>query len=256
MVVRKEPWDPGTPCWVDIMAGDLPRSQAFYSALLGWDYTESQPEYGGYCTATVRGHVVAGLSPTMPGMEEAPHVWTTYLATDDSEATKEAVLAAGGQVMVEPMVVGAFGTMAIYVDPTGAAFGAWKSGENPGFDLANEPGGVFWNDAMVGDFEAGKDFYAKVFGYQYQDMSSEDTKYAALTLDGERPVGGIGVASGGAPPHWSVTFSVADADEAVAKVTENGGGVVTPAFDIQWGRVAFVTGPDGETFGVMGPKKE
>ncbi len=256
MVVHKDTWDPGTPCWVDIMVGDLPRSQAFYSSVLGWDYTESLPEYGGYCNATVRGEVVAGMSPTMPGMEAAPHVWTTYLATDDAEATKAAVLGAGGQVMVEPMVVGSFGTMAVYVDPTGTAFGAWQSGENTGFDLANEPGGVFWNDAMVGDFETGKDFYAKVFGYQYSDMSTEDTKYAALTLDGQRPVGGIGVASGGAPPHWSVTFSVEDADEAVARVTEQGGGVVTPAFDIEWGRIAFVSGPDGETFGVMGAKKE
>ena len=156
MVVRKEKWDAGTPCWVDIMAGDLARSQAFYASVLGWDYTESQPEYGGYCNATVKGEVVAGLSPTMPGMEESPHVWTTYLATDDAEATKAAVLAAGGQVMVEPMVVGPFGTMAVYVDPTGAAFGTWQSGENTGFDLATEPGGVFWNDAMVEGLRGGE----------------------------------------------------------------------------------------------------
>lgn len=253
MVVHEDKWEPGTPCWVDIMAGDLPRSQAFYRAVLGWEFTEPQVEYGGYCNATVGGHFVAGLSPTMPGMEGSPHVWTTYLATEDSEATKAAVVAAGGQVMVEPMAVGSSGTMAVYVDPTGAVFGAWQSDEHTGFDLANEPGGVVWNDAMVGDLERGKTFYASLFGYQYQDMSSDEMRYAAMSLDGERPVGGIGQAQAGSPPRWDVTFSVADADAAVSVVTDNGGGVLVPAFDMEYGRVAIVTGPDGEAFGVMGP---
>jgi predicted enzyme related to lactoylglutathione lyase len=255
MVAHKEKWDAGTPCWVDIMVSDLSRSQAFYRSLFGWEFTESQEEFGGYCNAHLGGDLVAGMGPTMEGMEEAPHVWTTYLATDDSAATKEAVLAAGGQVMVEPMAVGSFGTMAVYIDPTGSVVGTWESGEHTGFDIANQPGSVVWNDGMVTDFEAAKSFYSSVFGYTYQDMSSEGTEYAAMTLDGERPVGGIGQADEDTPPGWSVTFAVADTDAAVAVVTQNGGGVVTEPFDMEFGRLAIVTGSDGEAFGLMGPAK-
>ncbi len=253
MVVREEKWDPGTPCWVDIMVSDLARSQAFYRAVLGWDFTEVEAEYGGYCNATVGGHPVAGMSPTMPGMEQSPHVWTTYLATEDSQATKAAVVDAGGQVLFEPMQVGSFGTMTLFADPTGAVFGAWESAEHTGYHLAGEPGAVVWSDAMVGDFERGKAFYADVFGYQYEDMSSDEFLYATASLDGERPVGGIGQAEEGDPPRWDVTFAVADTDAAVAAVTSNGGGIHTPAFDMEYGRLAIVTGPDGEAFGVMGP---
>ncbi len=89
------PWPAGTPCWVDLMASDIDRTRAFYREVLGWDFTEPVAEFGGYRSALVRGGQVAGLSPTMPGMEDAPHVWSVYLATDDIGATAAAAAGAG-----------------------------------------------------------------------------------------------------------------------------------------------------------------
>ena len=103
------------------MASDLDRTQAFY--VLGWTYTESQPEYGGYLNALVDGRTVAGLSPTMEGMEDAPHVWSVYLATDDIAADAAKAADAGAAALFEPMEVGPFGFMGMWNDPTGAAFG-------------------------------------------------------------------------------------------------------------------------------------
>ena len=42
-----------------------------------------------------------------------PPVWSTYLATDDADATSAAVEAAGGSILSPAMDVGEFGRMAI-----------------------------------------------------------------------------------------------------------------------------------------------
>lgn len=39
----------------------------------------------------------------------------------------------------------------------------------------------------------------------------------------------------GLPPHWDVTFSVADADAAAARAVERGGRIVLPPTDMPWG---------------------
>jgi predicted enzyme related to lactoylglutathione lyase len=56
------------------------------------------------------------------------------------------------------------------------------------------------------------------------------------------------------PPHWSVTFAVADADATAAKATELGGTVIVPPFDAPWStptytiRITVVADPQGATF--------
>ncbi len=252
MVVRHESWMPGTPAWIDISVTDLARSQDFYRRVFGWEFGDSEPEYGGYCNAMVDGETVAGMAPPMEGMDAPPHVWATYVAVDDAQEAADKVAAAGGEIMLPPMEVGPFGTMCLAVDPTGAVFGLWQSHEHTGFNLVNEPGSVTWNEAMVGDFARGQAFYQQVFGYTYQDMSGDGYQYAAFALgDDERPVGGIGEVDGQMPPHWAVTFMVEDTDAAAARVVEAGGAVVVPAYDMEFGRVAVVTGPDQEPFAIM-----
>lgn len=251
MTIHEGSWAPGTPCWVDISVPDLARSQAFYRAVLGWEFTEGAEEFGGYSTALVNGRGAAGMSPPMPGAEAAPTYWTIYLATADSAETEAAITGAGGRVMFPTMAVGELGTMGVYADPTGAVFGTWQSGEHTGYDVANEPGAVTWCEAMVGDFEAGKAFYTEAFGYTYTDMSAEGMAYAMFSVpDGEQPAGGIGHEPG-RPPYWSVTFEVDGTDAAVQRVRDSGGTVLAEPFDFEYGRIAIVAGPDGEPFGVI-----
>ncbi len=252
MVVRHESWEPGTPAWVDISVTDLARSQAFYREIFGWEFTDSDPEYGGYCNATVDGETVAGMAPPMEGMDEPPHFWTAYLAVADATEIMGRVTAAGGQPVMPPMQVGAFGTMALAADPTGAVFGLWQSEEHTGANRVNEPGSVVWNDAMVSDVEAAQQFYTEVFGYHYQNVSMGETRYALAALEPEgRPVCGIGQAEPERPSHWTVNFAVADADESAQRVGSAGGTVIAQPFDFEFGRMAVVAGPDGEIFAVV-----
>ena len=54
-----------------------------------------------------------------------PDVWSVYLTVEDVNKTLESVPGHGGQVIVPAMQVGEAGTMAVALDPAGAAIGLW-----------------------------------------------------------------------------------------------------------------------------------
>jgi hypothetical protein len=253
MTDHSTPWPVGAPAWVDISVTDIERSKAFYSTVLGWDYEGGGEDFGGYLNATVDGRKVAGMAPPMEGMPEPPHVWTAYVAVEDSAATEQAVTEAGGTTIMPPMEVGPFGTMALYADPTGAGFGTWQSGTHQGFERTGEHGSPSWIEAMVGDYERGKEFYTQVFGWHYQDISADGMKYAMFGVPGEEPPmsGGIGEVEAGQQPSWTLNIEVDDVDAIAQRVTDAGGRVTTEPFDFEFGRLALVTGPDGEPFGLV-----
>ena len=255
MVTRDTRWPAGTPCWVDVSVDDVPKAIAFYQALFGWDIQLGGQEVGGYSIAHKDGRIVAGLGPKM-GPAEAPSAWTTYLATDDADATAARVKGGGGQLLAEPMDVMNEGRMAIAMDTAGAAFGLWQGADTTGIGVANEPGALTWNEHMSRDFDASKAFYKAVFGYDYQDMSGEGFKYAMVMVDGHE-VGGIGEYPEGTPTEvpaaWAAYFSVQDTDAAVAKVVELGGSVVQPARDSPYGRVGVVADNHGAVFSLITP---
>jgi predicted enzyme related to lactoylglutathione lyase len=252
MPTRDTPWPNGTPCWVDYGAADLDGAKTFYGAVLGWEYTEGSEEYGGYINALKSGRLAAGLGPRMdPGQ---PVTWTTYFATDDSEAAVGRIRDAGGTVIVEPMDIAPFGRMTIALDPQGIAFGLWEAREHTGVQIHNEPGALAWNEVLVDDSAAARQFYAAVFGFSYDDVDA-GMDYVTFKTTGN-PLGGLGAAQPNMPKGWLTCFSVADADEAVATVEAHGGKVSMAAMDTPWGRFAVVEDPWGAPFEVMGPTKE
>jgi predicted enzyme related to lactoylglutathione lyase len=252
MTTRDTDWPAGTPCWVDVAVDDVEKARAFYSSLLGWEIETGDPEFGGYASCRKDGRTVAGLSPKMS--PDDPSAWTTYLATDDVRATSAKVVEAGGQVVVEPMAVGDLGTMALAVDPGGAFVGFWQGAKHTGFQLANEPGSVTWNENLSRAWTQNQGFYTALFGWEYDDMSGPDFEYATFKVDGHI-AGGIGQLGPGmpteVPPHWSTYFKVADTDAAVADVERLGGTAIRQAWDTPFGRMAAVTDDQGVQFMVM-----
>lgn len=252
MTTRDTPWPEGTPCWVDLGADDPAKARAFYSALFGWDIQVGGPETGEYGMASVGDRQVAGIMGKMSA--DQPTVWTTYIATQDADATIDKIKQAGGQVLAEPMDVMDAGRMAIAADPGGAVFGIWQAQSHTGFQVANEPGSVTWNENFSRDFEGNKAFYGAVFGYSFGDMSSEEMTYATLDLNG-RPVGGIGGMGAQfpaeVPAHWNLYFAAADTDATVARAVELGGNVTVPASDTPFGRMAGLTDDQGAPFSVI-----
>ena len=46
----------------------------------------------------------------------------------------------------------------------------WQAAGTIGAEIYNEPGALTWTDARLTDPVAARDFYAAVFGYQYQAL--------------------------------------------------------------------------------------
>jgi uncharacterized protein len=251
MAIRDTPFAPGTPCWVDLLSSDLEKSTAFYGQLFGWTAETAGEEFGGYVTLHSDGHPVAGLMGRMPGME-SPDAWSTYISTADLDASVQAATESGAQVVSAPMAVGDIGRMAILMDPAGAAVGLWQPLTFAGFTKYNEPGSVTWDEHHSKDFAVSVAFYEKVFGWSMEKTSdTDDFRYYQGQIDGQTVAGLMDSRSflpAEVPSHWAVYFSVADADEAVAKVVELSGTVLRPAEDTPFGRIADLLDSTGAPF--------
>ena len=249
MPTRDTTWPAGTPCWADLAVPAMPKAVEFYSAVLGWSLVDTGEEFGHYHFAQVNGHAAAGVGPTM--QEGQPSFWTLYMASDDTDATTKLIADNGGSVIMEPMDVPGAGRMCIAADPAGAVFGVWQSLGMPGAGIYSEPGGIAWEDARLSDVEAGRAFYTAVFGWTYGEIPGMALSEYGTFHGGGDPLGGLGGMMGapeGTPSHWVVYFGTADIDAAVAAVERLGGGVMQPAMDTPYGRMAFVTDPFGAPF--------
>lgn len=241
MPVRHEAWPAGTPCWIDLATSDPAAAQAFYAAVLGWDFGEPFEEFGGYVDASCRGEMVAGIGPTTsPGQ---PSAWTVYFAVDDIDTTVKAVIEAGGTTVLEPVDVNELGRMAVAVDPGGASFGLWQAGTFIGITRYNEPGALTWEEGWVRDLDASRDFYSAVLGLSFTAVPGMDG-YETFATDGAE-LGGMAVTDGS--PHWVGYFSVADVDASVATAVDLGATVVQPPVTTPNGRMAEIVDPQGAT---------
>lgn len=229
----------GLPCWVDLSAPDVDAAAAFYRSILGWEFAETGPEYGGYRMASRGGRFAAGVGPQEG---DAPAVWVLYFAVESADRTAERARELGGTVLVEPFDVATQGRMAVVADPSGAAFGLWQAGEHHGFQVSGEPGGFGWAEVNTPDADAARDFYTALFDASSAIVENPATTYYSLSKDGAA-IGGVLQMTAeweGIPPHWMPYFEVDDMDAAVARAKDGGGTVAVEPFATPLGRIAVV----------------
>jgi predicted enzyme related to lactoylglutathione lyase len=243
----------GTPSWVELSTKDADGSYAFYSQLFGWTASEGSDKHGGYRTWMDGDAAIGGLNP----MGEFP-VWTTYVDTDDADATTEKVRANGGTVMVEPMAVDTLGRMAVYVDPTGAVFGVWEAGEMKGADKVNVPYSFCWNELHARGFDQAKAFYSAVFGWDPQPFGEapEGTPQYFIWNLGDKGIGGgmemMADAPAEVPSNWLTWFAVESRDGTVARAQELGASVMMDGMEMPGvGKMAVLQDPQGAAFGIL-----
>jgi predicted enzyme related to lactoylglutathione lyase len=243
----------GAPCWVSLLVHNLDAMEDFYGHLFGWEFSLGPTPFGTYVRAMLHGRNVAGIGET-PKNRHLPVAWTTYLATDDADATTQLIRGCGGTVGVGPLNAGGAGRMALASDPAGAVFGVWQALEKHGVDVIGEPGTLAWNELITREASTVGKFYAAVFNYEVEAVVSADFDYLTLHLNGDPVAGihGVGRAvSRNSGAHWMTYFAVEDVDTTARQAAEMGGHVVRAPRDSAYGRLATVADPEGAVFTVI-----
>ena len=125
--------------------------------------------------------------------------------------------------------------------------------------IDQHPSGAFcWIELGAADQQAGKEFYAGLFGWKVVDEPmGPDAYYTLFELEG-RQVGAayqLAAAEAGKPPNWMLYIAVADADAAAAKAAELGAKVHNQPFEVgPNGRMAVIEDPTGAMFCIWQPK--
>ena len=253
-------YPPGVPCWVETLQPDPRAGLAFYQALFGWDGIGPgpMPDGGEYFVARLHGHEVAGIATLPPGGVAEP-AWTTYVRVEVLEDSTRRVRTAGGRVIVEPLDASPAGRLAIVASPAGATIGLWEPASRSGAQRINEPGAWAMSTLRTRDVHAATPFYSSVFGWNSQPYHMGGMQAALLRLPGyvggreqqpvPRDVVAVAIEDDRIDAdHWSVDFWIDDVDAAAARVTQHGGTLVVPPFDMAIFRRAVIASPAGAVF--------
>jgi predicted enzyme related to lactoylglutathione lyase len=238
------------------MFSDVEGAKSFYGDVLGWTFGESSSAYGNYTQAFSDGKAVAAVVPPMTG-QEGQSAWCLYFASTDAAATAAKIKDNGGEVLMEPMQVGEFGTMALARDPSGAVFGVWQAGTHEGFEATGVPGAYGWAEVFTREPEKSDAFFPAVFPFSAKQMADEGVDYRIFSL-GENPVLGRMKMTDDfppeVPPYVNLYFTVEDCDAAVSKATDRGGVLRFGPMDSPFGRFAALSDPQGASFSVIDTK--
>ena len=235
----------GTFCWIDLGTTDVGGAKSFYGGLLGWEFADMGS--AGYTLCGVDGQDVAGIHEHT---EDEGVRWSSYIAVEDVDSASARAQELGATLTVEPTDVPGTARVSVIRDPSGAEVSQWQSEGFMGARLVNDVGAWSWNELTTPEVEAAKAFYGELIGWTAEDVPAQIPR-ASLTM-GALLVGGLHAPAPGEDPtpRWTVSFTVADADQSVERAQELGGRVLLPPMDIPIGRFAIVADPAGAGFTV------
>ena len=104
----------GGPDFIEIGTDDPASSTAFFTAVMGWEWTDMGAGQGGYFTDGTR---KVGMH------EEGTPCMVPYLTVDNVEAVVARVKSAGGSLMGDIADAPGYGRFATCIDPRGVRFG-------------------------------------------------------------------------------------------------------------------------------------
>jgi predicted enzyme related to lactoylglutathione lyase len=239
-------FDDGMPCWVDVAVANEEEHEAkraFLSALFDWTWQLGEPEMGNYALAMSQDLPVLGLMQ----MEGAQGVATSYFSTSNIDDAIARATDDGATVVVPRMDVTDLGSMAVLVDPVGAAFGLWQPGTFHGFGVMHEANAPGWFDESSEDPARATEFYLKLSGHQLVTpdagmavLTNGDNWYASLTkVEGE-------------PARWMPIYVVDSLERAREVITRHGGAILVEEMPVPGSAICVFTEPvNGATMTVM-----
>jgi predicted enzyme related to lactoylglutathione lyase len=244
--------------WYDLMTTDIDAAKAFYSHVIGWQFTDIGTGGHPYALLSMNGTNVGGLMPIPPHLLETgtPPCWTGYILVDDVDAHTERVRAAGGRVFREPEDIPGTLRFALVGDPDGAPFIIFKGMSNP--PPASLPvdhiGTIGWNELHAGDSRKAFDFYSALFGWTKVDQIDMGPLGIYQTFaNGGAAIGGMMARTPGTPgPCWLYYVVVESIEAAIARAVEKGGIVIMGPHAVPTGQwIAQVRDPQGAHFAMV-----
>jgi uncharacterized protein len=244
---------PGSFVWFEYVTRDTAKAQGFFGELFGWT-TKSVPMPDGAYTmiAAPDGKTIGGYSAPPDGAP--PASWLPYLHVASAADTAARVKTLGGTVMKQPFKVGDFATMAVVVDPQGAAIALWQpmKAEEPAAPVA---GHFCWNELPSRDPAAAVKFYSQIGGFTSSSMEMPGMgTYHVLEIGGKGRAGILPHPMPDSPHAWVPYVQVANADQAAARAGKLGATVfVSPTTIPNVGRFAVFADPQGTALGILQP---
>jgi len=254
---KRESYEPGTFCWVDLATTDSEGAKAFYSGLFGWE-TEDTPagQSGTYTMLRLEGDDVGGLYEMDPEQREqgaAAH-WLSYVSVESADATAERARDLGGTAHGDAFDVMEAGRMAIIADPAGATLALWEPRAHSGAGRVNDGGCMSWNELQTRDSEAAGDFYSGLFGWRIEPVEDDGALvYTTIKNAGNQNGGFMPMTEqhGDAPSFWIPYFTVSSRDGAIERARELGGALLAGPLDLPAGKIAVLADPQGAAFAVF-----
>ena len=253
---KRESYEPGTFCWIDLSTSDSESAKAFYGGLFGWEFRDDDIPGGTYTMCFAQGDDVAAIVQ----QDQHPAHWNNYVSVTSAEEATERARELGATVIEEPFDVMEFGRMAVFADPGGAMLCVWEPREHIGAGRVNDLGCMGWNELQTRDPEAAAEFYSGLFGWRIEPIEQDGTLvYTTIENAGSQNGGFMPMSEqqGEAPSFWIPYFTVASCDETVEKARVLGGTLFAGPLDLPAGRIAVVGDPQGAAFAIFeGPTDE
>jgi uncharacterized protein len=255
---RRDSYEPGTFCAVDLATTDPEGAKRFYGELFGWDAEDVEPGEGmTYTILRLDGDAVAGMFDQPAPSREAgmPSHWINYVSVTDADATAARAAELGGQVVQDPVDILDVGRTAGVQDPTGSGVALWQPGNFAGAARVNEPGCLTWNELATNDIGTALEYYRGLFGWSTEAMDTGGGPPYAVIKVGERTNGGARPLSqeeeqAGIPPYWVPYFAVESLDATLDRCSELGGDRVFGPMELPGGRISVMRDPQGATFAI------
>lgn len=121
-------------------------------------------------------------------------------------------------------------------------------------------GEICWNELSTANVQQAKDFYGKVFGWEFHDNEMGDMTYTMIKHN-NKEFGGIWAIPKDQqkqiPPHWLTYILVDNLETHLEKVRKHGANIVKPAVNAgDFGRFAIITDPTGAHIALWEPLRQ
>ena len=261
----------GSFIWYELMTTDPDGAKAFYDSVVGWTIADSSESSApGVEYRHIRrgdGGFTGGVLKLTPEMSEhgARPCWLGYLHVADVDAEAASIQSEGGKILMPPSDVPGAGRIAMVTDPQGVPIYIMtpkppegREGEVSDAYHRTATQHVSWNELLTPDPTGAKDFFARHFGFEFNESMpmGEMGNYDFIDHGGEM-IGAVmqtpkEMPAGG----WNYYIHVADIDAATAAVKAGGGQVFQEPMEVPGGDwVINGIDPQGAPFSLVGSRK-